>query len=251
MKKIRHIKLIEDRGARQMAIDEAILNSAIKGLSGNTIRFYTWKPSAISIGFFQSMKEEIDIDIAKKSGVDVVRRYTGGGAVFHQHELTYSLVVSEKDVPSDIVESYEHICRGIILGLAELGISASFSPINDILVGVKKISGNAQTRKGGYVLQHGTILLDIDVEKMFSLLLVPNEKIKDKLIKNVKERVTSLYLESAKNYKEDFLEEIFLSSFSKALGFVSVKGELSNYELQEAEKLLKEKYENDSWNYKR
>lgn len=251
MKKIRHIKLIKDKGSRQMAIDEAILNSATSGLSGNTIRFYTWKPSAISIGFFQSMKEEVDVDVAKKSGVELVRRYTGGGAVFHQHELTYSLAISEKDVPSDIVKSYEHICRGIILGLADLGIGSSFSPINDILVGAKKISGNAQTRKGGYVLQHGTILLNIDIEKMFSLLLVPDEKIKDKLIKNVKERVTSLYLEAGKNYEEDFLEEIFLSSFSKVLGFSPMTGELSDYELEEAEKLLKEKYENDSWNYKR
>lgn len=251
MKKIRHIKLINDKGARQMAIDEAILNSAINGLSENTIRFYTWRPSAISIGFFQSMKEEVDVDVAKKSGVDLVRRYTGGGAVFHQHELTYSLLISEKDLPSDIIKSYEHICRGIILGLADLGVTASFSPINDIIVGAKKISGNAQTRKGGYLLQHGTILLDIDVEKMFSLLLVPDEKMKDKLIKNVKERVTSLYLETGKNYEEDFLEQVFLSSFSKALGFIPATGELSNHELEEAEKLLKEKYENDSWNYKR
>lgn len=171
-----------------MGVDEAIMKSGIP-----TLRLYQWSPPAISIGYFQSLEAEVKTEVCKKQGIDIVRRITGGGAVFHDKELTYSLVMPEKNMPSEIIKSYEMICALIVNALRDLKIKASFHPINDILVKNKKISGNAQTRKQGMLLQHGTILLDVDVDRMFSLLKVPDEKMRGKLIKVVKERVTSVH----------------------------------------------------------
>ena len=177
-----------------MAMDRAELVAISEGRAPPTVRFFTWEPPAISIGYFQSLEEEVDLDVCKRFGVDYVRRITGGGAVFHDKELTYSIVILEShhQIPKNIIESYERICGAIMKGLKHLGIESKYAPINDIITNGKKISGNAQTRKAKTVLQHGTILMDVDVDKMFSLLKVPNEKIKDKLITDVKQRITSV-----------------------------------------------------------
>ncbi|HID25146.1 MAG TPA: lipoate--protein ligase family protein, partial [Thermoplasmata archaeon] len=167
-----------------MAVDKAVLVANSKGLVPPTVRFYGWKPAAISIGYFQSLEEEVNLDVCKKLGVDYVRRITGGGAVFHEHELTYSIVIPEShpDIRGSLMESYGRICGALVKGLKQLGIESKYMPINDIVVNGRKISGSAHTRKNHTVLQHGTILLDVDVDKMFTLLRVPNEKIKDKFI---------------------------------------------------------------------
>ncbi len=247
MKTWRLIKSIADNGARQMAIDEAILTVRIKDKVPNTLRFFTWKPPCVTIGFFQNLEDEIDLAKARSKNIDIVRRYTGGGAVLHEHELTYSLTISEKDVSSNIVESYEDICGGIIEALLFLGIKAKFKPINDVIAGNKKISGNAQTRKSGVVLQHGTILLDLDLEKMFSVLKVPDEKIKDKMIKVAKERVTSLKNELGKNIANKEMEKALIYGFEKMFNIKTKVGELTPEELKHAEKLYKEKYISDKW----
>ncbi len=241
----------KNSGARQMATDEAILQARINGQVPNTLRFYTWIPPAITVGFFQSVEQEVDIKKARVQGVDIIRRYTGGGAVFHNQEITYSIALSEKDVSEDILESYEMICSGVVEGLKLLGLEASFSPINDILVNGKKISGSAQTRKEGVVLQHGTIILDLEVEKMFSLLKVSNEKIKDKLIKDVKERVTSVRKEVDKDLDPLEMEKALVGGFKRVFGFDYFRNDLSEVELKMAEYLYKEKYFSDSWNYRR
>ncbi|MEM3004871.1 MAG: lipoate--protein ligase family protein, partial [Candidatus Bathyarchaeia archaeon] len=106
----RLLVLKRDSAAVNMAIDEAILTCRSRGEVQNTLRFYMWEPSAVSIGFFQSLQAEVDLDACKREKVDVVRRITGGGAVFHdsEGEVTYSLVVGEEDgiVPKDITQSY-------------------------------------------------------------------------------------------------------------------------------------------------
>jgi lipoate---protein ligase len=245
----RLIEFQKNNGAMQMAIDEAILISRAKNSVPNTLRFYAWNPRAITVGFFQDIDEEVDKAQAEKMKVDIVRRYTGGGAVFHDQEITYSIIVSEKDVSDDIVESYRQICAGVINGLREIGLDAQFSPINDILINNKKISGNAQTRKMGVVLQHGTILMDIDVKKMFSLLKVPDEKIKDKLIKNVEERVTSIYSQLNKKVDLKEMERALSLGFEKTFKIKLLPSDLSRQEIEQAEKLYREKYLSKKWNY--
>jgi lipoate-protein ligase A len=149
------------------------------------------------------------------------------------------------------MESYKRICGAIIRGLDNIGIDSIYFPINDILTNHKKISGNAQTRKSKTVLQHGTILMDVDVEKMFSILKVPNEKIKDKLIKDVRERVTSIkhVLESKISFKE--LADSMKRGFEEEFNVNLVKGDLTQEELDLAKNFEKECFSAEEWNYRR
>jgi lipoate---protein ligase len=131
-----------------------------------------------------------------------------------------------------------------------LGIQAEFKPINDIIVGNKKISGNAQTRRFGGVFQHGTLLCIVNPSLMFSLLKVPNEKIRDKLIEAVEERVTSIEKEKGKLPNETVINAM-IKGFEKALDIKLVKGELTEEELAMLGNIKQERYENNEWNYKR
>ena len=230
-----------------MAVDEAIAEHVAKGSSPPTIRFYKWNPSAVSVGYFQVLSDEVDISECDTHNIDYVRRRTGGGAVYHDKELTYSVIAPEHLFPKDIIQSYREICSWIIAGLATLDIQAEFIPINDIITNGKKISGNAQTRKAGVLQQHGTILFDVDVDKMFSLLKVPNEKIKDKIVATVKERVTSVTHQT--QCTEDQLYKALLSSFStnKSVSFAPLTAE----EEQLADELARKKYAAAEWNLQR
>ena len=245
--KWRLLKRIEDEGARQMAIDEAMLKLRAQEKIPNTLRFFTWKPRAITIGYFQSLDKEVDTEKCLKENVDVIRRYTGGGAVFHDKEITYSIVVPEKEIKGDIIESYKKICAGITKGLEKIGITAEFKPINDIIVNGKKISGNAQTRRDGVILQHGTLLLDLDIETMFSLLKVPDEKIKDKMIKNVKERLTSVRKELGKEITLDEIQQKMTEGFEEALNAEFVVEELSEEEEKLSQEIYSKKYSTKEW----
>jgi lipoate-protein ligase A len=178
-----------------MGLDQTLLERVSGGTSLPCLRFYGWKPQAVSIGYFQGLDEEVNVRLCGERGVDVVRRLTGGGAVFHNAELTYSLTLplGHPLAGRSIQESYGILCAGIVRGLEKLGIAASFVPINDIEYKGKKISGNAQTRKKAALLQHGTVLLDNDPELMFELLKVVPEKAGTRpSAAGVKQRVSSL-----------------------------------------------------------
>ncbi|MBC7131178.1 lipoate--protein ligase family protein [Candidatus Bathyarchaeota archaeon] len=238
-----------------MALDEAIVIARAKGLVPNTIRFFRWEPSAVSIGYFQSMKEEVDIQACNRMGIDYVRRRTGGGAVYHDRdgELTYSIIVNENHplISSDFQKTYETLCTGLVKGLRILGVPAEFKPINDIIVEGKKISGNAQTRGMKVVHQHGTILRDVNPQLMFTVLKVPSEKIRDKMIKAVEERVTSInkYLKREVGFEE--LKKALTRGFEEALNIKLKPGEITEFEKEQAAKLKAEKYVTREWNFKR
>lgn len=234
-----------------MAIDEAVSEFVSKGKSLPTIRFWRWNPSAVSIGYFQSLLDEVNLEKCKEWGVDVVRRRTGGGAVFHDFdgEIAYSVIAPEslEIIPKDITKSYHVICGWVIDGLRKLGIQSEFKPVNDIVVNGKKISGNAQTRRNGVVLQHGTILYDLDVKKMFSVLKVGQEKISDKMIAAVEERVTRL-----KNFGDFKMEEVYqalVEGFTKDKEFEF--GKLSEEEVERASELAENRYKSQEWNFRR
>jgi len=239
--------------AKNMAIDRAVLVANSEGKVPPTVRFYTWSPPAISIGYFQSLSEEVDLEKCKKLGIEYVRRITGGGAVFHEEELTYSIIIPEShsEIPKNIMDSYARICGAVMKGLKNLEIDSSYAPINDILSGGKKISGNAQTRKMKTVLQHGTVLMDVDVEKMFSVLRVPNEKIKDKMISDVKQRVTSVKHLLDHSISFEKAADAMKKGFEEEFDIELVSGELTDYELELANKFEKECFANSEWNHKR
>ncbi len=242
-----------DSASSNMAIDNAILIANSKGRVPPTVRFYGWVPPAISIGYFQSLTNEVDIDVCKRLGVGYVRRITGGGAVYHEKEVTYSIVVPEShpEIPKNIIQSYGRICGAVIRGLGFMGIESDYAPINDIVAGGRKISGNAQTRKAGTVLQHGTVLMDVDVDKMFSLLKVPNEKIKDKLIADVKQRVTSIRHMVGKDVSFEDVTSAMIRGFQEEFHVKLVEGSLCEEELSLAKEFEKECFSTEKWNFKR
>ncbi len=232
-----------------MGIDEALLEGIRDGTSPPTIRFYTWKPSAVSIGRFQSMNDEVNTERCKSLEIDCVRRITGGGAVYHDQkgEITYSVIAPEKMFPEGIRESYREICGWVINGLATIGIDAEFAPINDILVKGKKISGNAQTRRNGVLLQHGTILYDLDIRTMFGVLNISREKISDKMIKSVEERVTRVLDYS--NVTQEGLYSALLSGFVRGKDYKI--GRLTETEEKRANELSESVYKSKDWNFSR
>jgi lipoate-protein ligase A len=240
--KIRTLETGYNSGPWNMALDEVLMN-CINYHNMPILRIYGWQPPTISIGYFQSMDEEVDIKKCRQMGIDVVRRITGGGAVLHESELTYSFITNV--YPKNIMESYNLICDPIVICLNKLGFNAKFAPLNDIIVNGKKVSGNAQTRKKGILLQHGTILLNVNFEKMFSVLKVPSEKLKDKMINDAKERVMGLdktFEQVAYNLKESFSEK-----FSAEI----IVDSLTSKEKESTKKLVDEKYISDQWNRKK
>ena len=241
----------EQEGALQMGTDEAMATAVGRGLVPPTLRFYGWKPSCVSIGYFQSLEREVDETRARDLGVDVVRRYTGGGAVFHEHEITYSLAAPVSRFPGDVLTSYRQILRGLIVALEQIGIQAGFSGLNDLTVGGRKISGSAQTRRTGILLQHGTLLLRVDPPRMFSLLQVPDEKIRDKMIQAVSERVTSMEQVLGLIPPRDQMLAALSRGFSQALGIDLEEGSLCPEEHAQARELMATKYGSPSWTGKR
>jgi lipoate-protein ligase A len=244
--KWRVIRFSSNDAYTNMAIDEAVSESVGAG-GPPTIRFYGWEPSAVSIGYFQGIEREVDLGRCSDMGIEVVRRRTGGGAVYHDSkgEITYSVIAKEELFPKDIIASYREICEWITSSLSLLGIDSEFKPINDIITNGKKISGNAQTRRQGVLLQHGTLLYSVDVERMFSLLKVPDEKIRDKLIATVKERVTSV-----SQQKELSREEVYSALYQ---GFTKGKdfdeAELTDSEKNRAKELVGSRYSTKEWNF--
>jgi lipoate-protein ligase A len=245
----RIIPLHDPPGPYLMALDEAILEGIAAGTSPPTIRFYTWTPKAVTIGTFQGLHYEVNIEECKARHVDVIRRITGGGAVYHDDEITYSILGPEHLFPKDIIASYKEICGCVVAALKSLGIAAVFSPINDVLVtdpveGDRKISGSAQTRRNGVLLQHGTILYTVDVDTMFTLLTPDKAKISDKLIQSVKKRVTCVkeYGTATREELAEALEHAFIR------GKNCTRGTYTEKELLRAKVLVKEKYATDEWN---
>lgn len=239
-----------------MAIDEAVMKTRIEGTVSNTLRFYQWKPSAITIGRFQNPLQEVHIENCEKHGVDVVRRITGGGAIYHDcdGEVTYSVIVNEKDLGSvDVVVAYNLICNGLIEAAKTLGVKADFNlgdpkHCPNIAIGGRKISGSAQSHKKGVLLQHGSFLLDVNLEKMFTFLKVPWAKSLEDVLNIAQERLTSIKHELGSTVSTDDAYQALVTGFQKALHIQLIEGELTSYERSLAEKLRREKFTVDEWN---
>lgn len=248
---MRQISFREDPGSLAMGIDEALLESRMNG-GESTFRLYRFNPSCVTLGYFQGYKDEIFHESRVEQGIDAVRRITGGGAVFHDFngEITYSVVATRKEVGAVVVDSYNKICQGLVNALGELGLEGKFSPINDVLIGEKKVSGSAQTRRGEYVLQHGTFMYSTDIEQLFSVLNVSKTKIADKMLASIKDRVITV--EQALEREVD-MDEI-ITAMEKGFGDVFgdfEKSDLGEDELKRATQLAQEKYGTDEWLNKR
>lgn len=181
-----------------LAIDETLFNLKIENPNlPNSIRFYQWNPSAVSIGKNQNLETEVDIENSKKFGVNIVRRISGGGAVFHDFsgELTYHIIVSRNSLENKNPNIFfDIVLRALSYSFAQLGIETDYGQIHcpSLYVRNKKISGNAQAVHKDVILQHGTILLDYNPELMYSVLNARPNKTRKKMVESVYAHITTL-----------------------------------------------------------
>jgi lipoate-protein ligase A len=249
------LKLETHNAFINMAIDEAILTARIEGRVPDTLRFFRWKPSAVSIGRFQTIENEVQMENCKRRGIDVVRRITGGGTVYHdaEDEITYSLVASKESLKAgDIADVYERVYTGLTSALNMLGVAADFNEGSskacpNLTVKGRKISGSAQCHSRGVVLQHGTILAKVNLEKMFTYLRVPWAESCMQVVNVARLKITSLYDELGKDVSRIELIRALREGFGRALDVKIISGELTPHERELAGKLCDQKYVTMDW----
>lgn len=331
-----------------MAIDEAILDLQASLNTPPTLRLYMWDRPSLTIGYFQKISKEINLDKVVLAGGDsryqleeeaklaanekddtkdsktyihsdkgsylsssnkkitVVRRITGGRSVLHQDELTYSVVMPEAydDLPAGVTESYRYLSQGLVAALDILGIESQLSgwhndedkekqenidktrdnhnttseakdglnKINEgessdikfksaacfdtpsyyeLLVQGKKIIGSAQVRRGGTILQHGSIPLASNIEDLFSVLAFPSDRVRERMRDKFASSAIAINEISNRTYTIDEIRQAMVEGFSQALGIELVRADLEAEEVIVAEKLIKEKYANDDWNLRK
>lgn len=230
-----------------MAMNEAILRSD----EGNTVFF--WDPrKSIILGYFQ--KAEVELNLENCKDYTIARRISGGGIAFSDdlgRQINYGIVgtIDTDRFPLDIVESYKQICGVLIDTLREFGLDAAFRPINDVTVKGRKISGNAQTRRGGKLLQHGTLLLDFDIDEMLRVSNIPKEKFADKKIASIKEGLTWLDKELGEKKPVKEVRGIMEQKFEERFGVRLIESKPSKREKDLTEALLP-KYMSEEWTYR-
>jgi lipoate-protein ligase A len=253
----RLIPLETHSGFMNMAIDEAILTSRLENLVPNTIRFYQWKPSAVSIGKNQNPQQQVYTEALRKHGVDLVRRTSGGGTVYHDQtgEITYSVTGRTRDLSStaDITGAYTSVYTAITDALRLIGIPADFNPGNqkncpNLMVKGKKISGSAQTLRHQIIQQHGTLLLSVDLPLMFQLLRVPFTDDCSLAAQIAKRKITSVQNELGHAVSAETAQNALTQGFEATLKIHLKNGGLTQYEHALAMKLYKEKYSRANWN---
>ncbi len=251
----RLLPLETNNGFMNMAIDEAVLTAHVEDKVPNTLRFYRWLPSAVSVGRNQNPGTEVYLDACKQQGVDVVRRISGGGTVYHdfEGEVTYAIVAKSTDIgTADVTTVYFKVYEAVKDALRLLGITADFSSGDakncpNMTVKGKKISGSSQTITRGVVLQHGTLLRSIDLPKMFKLL-----KLKDATCTQAADiasrKITSVQNELGHAVSPETVANALTQGFRIMLKMQLEPGELTPYEVELANKLCKEKYSAEKWN---
>lgn len=242
-------------GTSNMGIDRAILQTVSEGQSIPTLRLYSWAVPAVTVGYFQKISETVNIAFCTENKIPVIRRITGGGTVLHNSEITYSFITPLKNSPisSDLETSFKAIIMPIINALKAIGIDASFKPVNDILVQGKKISGSAQTRQQGMLLQHGTIITDID-EDLFTRAFVDKKNFIKKDFTEPVKSITSVKEILGNRFHQgsvEILKKAILDNYMERLNISFTKSFLSTYEKDLTERFKKEQFENKSWNMKR
>lgn len=252
----RLIPLAVHNAFMNMAIDEAVLTARISNRVPNTLRLYRWQPSAVSIGKNQDTGAELYVDECRRIGIDIVRRVSGGGTVFHsaEGEVTYGVIAQIANIGRDIPATYQRICTAVTDALRLLGIPADYNTGDvkncpNLTVNGKKISGSAQTIRSGVVLQHGTLLLNIDFEEMFTLLRVPWAKSCLQVAAVAKRKITSVRETLGHAVSPETAGNALIAGFKNAFGIQLVTGGLTSYESELAERLHKEKYATDEWNF--
>jgi lipoate-protein ligase A len=254
------------RGAWNMAVDEALLGAAGRGESLPTLRLYAWEPACLSLGYAQS---HLDVDVLRlhSHGWDVVRRTTGGRAILHVDELTYSVTAppDEPRVQGSVLESYQRLAQALMLALHTLGLPVEMEtdtpaagvekgPVcfevpsaYELVVGGKKLVGSAQARKRLGVLQHGTLPLHGDLTRITQALNFADDSARLDAAQKLLARATTVESVIGQIIPWETAAQAFASAFESQLGICFERGELSGAEQAHAEELVQKKYGNSEW----
>lgn len=258
-----------------MAVDEALMNFVSREEIDPVIRFYTWNPATLSIGYFQKLTKEIDIEKVKEKGFGLVRRATGGRGVLHDKELTYSVIVPEShpNMPQTVTEAYRVISEGLLEGFKALGFEAYFSVPKskeareklksprssvcfdapswyELVVEGRKIAGSAQTRQKGVILQHGSILQDINVDELFDMFTYRNDRLKEKMKAAFMDKAIAINDISDRHITLEEMETAFYEGFKKGLNIEFKPLEFTESQKEEI-KHLEDKYQSEEWTYRK
>lgn len=269
--------------AMNMATDEAIMQFHGQGLVPPTLRLYTWQPAGVSIGYFQALSREIDLDACRQAGFGIVRRPTGGRAVLHDDELTYSVVIAESILPGTVLETYRFLSRGLLEGFRLLdvpadltnppsqgrsgggavasgasgsGVSGSAACFDapswyELTSAGKKIVGSAQTRHGGVILQHGAIILHLDVDKLLTTMRFPSDQVRERVRRTLVAKAGGVDQVAGRRIAPEEMARAISAGFSSGLGVVLEDGALTPEESALADELERTKYNQDSWNLRK
>lgn len=233
-----------------LALDQVLTEEVAAGRRKPTLRIWEWEKPAVVIGSFQSVRNEVDLDNAAKYGIPVVRRITGGGAMFMEagSVVTYSIYAPTSLVEGlSFADSYAYLDDWVLVALRKLGVNATYQPLNDIASDKGKIGGAAQKRLGaGAVLHHVTMSYNIDADKMVEVLRIGREKLSDKGTTSAKKRVDPLRAQTGLPRAE--IIDVLVSTFRELHGLTP--GDLTDAELARAEQLIETKFDTDEWLYR-
>jgi len=257
--------------AMNMAIDEAIMLGVIAGESLPTIRFYDWEPATLSCGYNQDVDKEVDFDAVRKGGYGFVRRPTGGRLVLHEREVTYSVIAPiDERLAGSVLESYGVISKALAKGMELLGVGVEFEKGNlsshhqrqqanpcftsssrlELKYGNRKIVGSAQVRKNNVLLQHGSILLDLNQEKVAYLVPGLNSEQRIKLASFLNRKTIAINEITSEKTSYDQAVDSFSKGFVES--WIEDEFEFHNYlthaENQRSEELKMSKYLTAKWN---
>lgn len=255
-------------GAWNMAVDEAILQHVTAGKVLPTLRLYAWKPACLSLGYAQP-SGDADQQALEANGWQMVRRLTGGRAILHTDELTYS-VCGPDDNPilaGGILKSYQRLSRAILHALDLIGLQVNALPKEDapkgpqtdpvcfevpsnyeITAGGKKLVGSAQARRKGGVLQHGTLPLYGDLSRITQALVFNSKEAQEEAARRLLARATTVEAALELRPTWELAANAFEQAFSEQLGLQFEPGELTPQETVRAEELMAEKYASPDWN---
>ncbi len=251
-----------------MAVDEAILEHIYRGESQPTLRLYAWNPPCLSLGHAQPFAD-VDMARLKASGWEVVRRLTGGRAILHTDELTYSVAGSAEEpiLAGGVLESYNRLAQALLYAVRELGLhveikehvghASSVTYVNsicfevpstyEITVDGKKLIGSAQARKKEGVLQHGSLPLKGDLARICQALVFKNEAARENAARRLLTRAATIESVLGVETAWETAAQAFVKGFEAQLGIHFQRGEMSRSESERAEELVKEKYANPAW----